>query len=482
MKSHKFDMLGQIDALNKPITFISKSGYNSQFIIIDNILYSASGNSASWTNYTTGRGSDNQNPFYGLDNFKRVPIPSSSPIVEAGGGYIEYGYVLLEDGDLYTWGANNRGACGLGHTTNTPIPTLAAEDVTNVYSHPSNGCYAINDCRLFIKKTDGYIYGCGDNGYGALGLNDTTDRDEFTKITALGTTVESFWNMGSLYGCSVAQKTDKSIWLCGYNGYGQLGTGDTGSLDEFTDLTSAWPGDVGEGADLINVIGQFGYHTGSAYSYSSLGMLFDDGADTLLRMSGYNAQGQLGDTTLTQRTSPVTPNVGSGRIDKIAGMGGVLTVNCLKEDGNLLAWGYNNYGQVGDGSTNNRSTPAVVESNVEDIFSDGMDLNTHGYMNQSFIKKTDKQLYGCGYNTYYSLGLGNNTNPITSHTRVLMPYDEEVVDIGHYCTTGSTRIILFRTLSNNLYACGYNVQYGIKALSTVGVYVPTQIRLPEVST
>jgi alpha-tubulin suppressor-like RCC1 family protein len=476
MKAHGFTMLGQIDWLNKPITFISKSGYNTQFIIIDDILYSTSGSSASWTNYTTGRGSDNQNPFYGLDNFKQVPIPSSSPIVDAGGGHAECAYALLEDGDLYTWGYNSKGSCGLGHTTNTPNPTLAAEDVTDVYVHPSNGCYSVNDVRLYIKKTDDYIYGTGYNGTGALGLGDTTNRDEFTKITALGTTVESFWNMGTTYGCAVAQKADKSIWVCGYGGYGQLGLGNTTTYDEFQDATSDWcnAGDT----TLIQVIGAFRYYTSSAAGGCSVGMLFDNDNATLLRMSGLNSSGELGDTTLTQRTSPVTPNVGSGRIDKIAGMGGILTVNCLKEDGDLYAWGRNGEGQVGDGTTTAENTPSVIQSDVEDIFSDGLDAHTYGYKNQSFIRKTDKQLYGCGFNQYYALGLGHATTPITSHTRVLMPYDEEVVDIGHYCTTGNTKEILFRTLSNRLYACGYNGQNGITDNSTVGCYVPTQIRLP----
>ena len=33
----------------------------------------------------------------------------------------------------------------------------------------------------------------------------------------------------------------------------------------------------------------------------------------------------------------------------------------LKVDGTLLAWGYNNYGQLGDGSTTNRSQPVTVK-------------------------------------------------------------------------------------------------------------------------
>ena len=467
---------GVITEIPKGISFLSKSGYNSQFVVIDGILHSTSGNSAGYANHTTSRGTDNQNPFYGLDNFKEVSLPSSAAIVDVGGGYLHFAYALLEDGKLYAWGKNGTGLLGQDHSNDVPTPINVAINVTNVYSHPTNGGYPIDNTRLYIKKTDGYIYGAGYNGYGALGLDDTTTRDLFTQITDLGTTVESFWNMGSQYGCAVAQKADKSIWVAGYNGYGQLGTGDTTSLDEFTDVTSAWNA---SGGTLINVIGVFGRHNGTTgYSIGSMGMFFDDGTDTSLKMSGYNGHGQLGDTTTTQRTTPITPNVGAGRIAKVAGMGGLLVVNVLKEDGNLYAWGYNGYGTVGDGTVTNRTTPSIVQTDVEDIFSDGMEVNTYGSRTHSFIKKTDKQLYGCGYNQYFCLGLGHATTPIKTHTRVLMPYDEEVIGIGHFSTTGSTRTILFQTASDKLYTCGYNGNYGIIDISTVGVYVPTQIRLP----
>ena len=467
---------GVITELSKEITFLSKAGYNSQFVIIDNILYSASGSSAGHTNYTTGRGSDNQNPYYGLYNFKRVPLPSSSPIVEVGGGYANFAYALLENGDLYTWGLNGQGQCGLGNTTNTPIPTSAAAHVTNVYSHPTNGGYANSGNRLYIKKTDGYIYGTGDNASGALGQDDVTDRDEFTQITDLGTTVESFWNMGSTYGCAVAQKADKSIWVCGNNSDGQLGLGNTTSpIDEFADVTSAWNASA---STLINVIGAFGYYTSGLVVICVLGMFFDDGTNTSLKMCGENTQSELGDTTTTDRTTPITPNVGSGRIAKVTGLSGIMTTHCLKEDGNLYSWGYNGQGLVGDGSTTNENTPTINATDVIDIFCDGASYERYGYYNQMFIKKSDNQLYAVGYNSYAQCGIGNTTTPIQTFTRVLMPYDEEVIEIGNFVTTGSGNIIIAQTASNKLYAWGYNVQNGISASATVNCYAPTQVRLP----
>ena len=72
---------------------------------------------------------------------------------------------------------------------------------------------------------------------------------------------------------------------------------------------------------------------------------------------GYNNEGQLGDGTTTQRTTPVQVSGLSGVI-AIAG-GGYHTI-ALKSDGTVYAWGRNSEGQLGDGTTTQRTTPVQV--------------------------------------------------------------------------------------------------------------------------
>lgn len=78
-------------------------------------------------------------------------------------------------------------------------------------------------------------------------------------------------------------------------------------------------------------------------------------ADGSLWAWGANDLGQLGDGTTIDRTSPV--QIGVGYIALAAGSTHSLA---LKANGSLWAWGNNNYGQLGDGTTTKRSSPVQI--------------------------------------------------------------------------------------------------------------------------
>ena len=80
-------------------------------------------------------------------------------------------------------------------------------------------------------------------------------------------------------------------------------------------------------------------------------------ADGTLWAWGYNGYGQLGDGTTTHRRTPV--RIGTGTNWAHVVVGPFHTV-AIKADGTLWAWGNNEYGQLGDGTTTNRSTPMQV--------------------------------------------------------------------------------------------------------------------------
>jgi alpha-tubulin suppressor-like RCC1 family protein len=71
---------------------------------------------------------------------------------------------------------------------------------------------------------------------------------------------------------------------------------------------------------------------------------------------GYNFWGQLGDGSTTDRTTPVQVLTGVSAV--AAGADHTLA---LKQDGSLWDWGSSSNGQLGDGSSGPHPTPVLVQ-------------------------------------------------------------------------------------------------------------------------
>ena len=165
-------------------------------------------------------------------------------------------------------------------------------------------------------------------------------------------------------------KEDGSLWMCGWNYYGQIGDGTSRNI-------RIAPVKVMDDVKYVDV----DFHTA---------IIKEDGS---LWMSGRNDDGQLGDGTNCGRNTPV----------KV--MDGVKYVSCgnahtaiLKEDGSLWTCGSNKFGQLGDGTNDSgRNTPLKVMNNVKYV--------TCGTCHTAVIKE-DGSLWMCGLNTYGQLGDG----------------------------------------------------------------------------
>jgi len=133
----------------------------------------------------------------------------------------------------------------------------------------------------------------------------------------------------------------------------------------------------------------------SAGGYHSL-ILKNDGS---LYSVGRNNYGQLGDGTTTQRTTPVKI------MDSVSSIatGGYHSL-ILKNDDSLYGVGSNGFGQLGDGTTTQRTTPVKIMDSVSSIA-------TGGY--HSLILKTDGSLYSVGRNSDGQLGDGTKTHRTT---------------------------------------------------------------------
>lgn len=171
-------------------------------------------------------------------------------------------------------------------------------------------------------------------------------------------------------------------------------------------------------------------------SNSSAGIK-DDGT---LWTWGYNSSGQLG-TNMTPAMSNLPVMVGTDRDwDKIS-VGGDFCM-ALKKDGSLWGWGRNNYGQLGDGTTTNKSIPVKMGTATWKMIS-------LGFVHVLAIKN-DGTLWSWGYNAHGQLGDGStytNSNP----TMISSLQDWQQVAAGCYHSLALR--------GSGAYAWGFN-EYG----------------------
>jgi alpha-tubulin suppressor-like RCC1 family protein len=464
---------------------MNKTGHNSALAIINGRLYSAHGDSSSHSYHTSGRGTDtNDGALFGIHKFRTVPLPTDSPIKTVIGSNFCRAGVLFENGDLWMWGKNINGQCGNGTTSAIDIPELVATNVVQIYDHPSCNEYNGDHGFTVILKSDGYLYSTGYNGNGQLGIGSTTSQSSFTQMSNITAgTVKNVWPMGTTFGATVVQLNDNTLLVCGDNNQGALGDGTTTDITTPTDLTSAWlPGSptdyevkyIGYSGRRFDGTTDNAAHTMIIFAEDSLG-------NQSIKACGFNTYGSLGDTTTTQRTTPVTPTgIPTSGIVDFAASGGILTCRLLKDNGDLWAWGYNGVGQCGDGTTTAKSTPALVESNVARILDYGHNSYRNSWYVTNYIQKTDGYYYAVGEGNYHYIGIGDSTSDQTSYTKMELYLEdgEEIEQMGTMFTDGYLGVKYFYTNYGNLYAWGSGSNSGLTGGDASGnAQIPHLVRL-----
>src|SRR5207237_129666 len=128
---------------------------------------------------------------------------------------------------------------------------------------------------------------------------------------------------------------------------------------------------------------------------------------------GVNVYGQLGDGTTTNSSTPVqVRNLSGGGRSGERGVGGGLSHSwALKSDGTVWAWGYNGDGELGDGTTTNSSWPVQVRD-LSGGYLSGVVAVAGGNLH-SLALKSDGTVWAWGYNGDGELGNGTTTNSST---------------------------------------------------------------------
>ncbi len=154
---------------------------------------------------------------------------------------------------------------------------------------------------------------------------------------------------------------------------------------------------------------------------------------------GYNDYGQIGDNSNDTRTAPV--QVGGGMNGLVAVSAGDYHTLALKSDGTVYAWGYNSFGQLGDNSNISKNYPVQVSglTGVVAIAAGG---------SHSLALKCDGSVWGWGNNSSGQLGNGTNS---TSYVPVQMNGGKVYKAIA----AGYIHSVLLR-FDGEVRTCGYN--------------------------
>ena len=189
------------------------------------------------------------------------------------------------------------------------------------------------------QKSPG-LFVWGLNTAGQLGDNTITAKSSPIQTISTGTNWKRISDSSSASSHTAAIKTDGTLWLWGNNSFGQLG-------DNTTVLKSSPVQTVSAGTNWKQV--------GSGSSFT--GAIKNDGS---LWTWGQNSNGQLGDNSIIEKSSPVQTVSGGTNWEKISS--GSSHIAAIKTDGTLWLWGNNSQGQLGDNTVTNRSSPVQTVS------------------------------------------------------------------------------------------------------------------------
>jgi len=254
----------------------------------------------------------------------------------------------------FTPGTSCTGDCSQYYDSGTEVALTAAPNNTSVFKGWGGACIGTGSCTVTMN-----------------------DEQEVTASFLPKRMVAA----GSSHTLAVV---GDDVWGWGGNSLGQVGDGTTTQRNRPVQLS---------GLAGISAIA-----TGPGASHS----LAQKNDNTLLAW-GYNGQGQLGDGTTTQRTSPVEI---PGLSQVIAISGGGASSMSLRSDGTVWAWGSNGFGQLGDGTTTQRTSPVPITGLLETLA-----IASGGY--HSVAITSDGAVWTWGQNWFGQIGDGTTADHLS---------------------------------------------------------------------
>lgn len=262
---------------------------------------------------------------------RSVPVKSDLKFREIVAGD-EHTCAWTAEGKAYCWGRNKEGQLGDGSTTSRFDPVPVKGDL--IFRRLSAG--GKHTCGV---GTDGVTYCWGNDYVGAVGVG--LDRAE-TSPQAVGKGL-GFKEVHAGRDHTCALTGSGRVYCWGNNTYGQLGIGS----------------DRRDKVALRNPVdGNLAFTALTVGAKHSCGLT----SDGELYCWGDNTSGQLGNGSIGERGNQRRP-LPSATGERFTSVSAGATHTCgVTTEGEVLCWGDNSEGQLGDGTVIQRSTPAKVKA------------------------------------------------------------------------------------------------------------------------
>ena len=384
-------------------------------------------------------------------------MPKGKKIVQTANGN-GYSLALSADGTVYTWGRNEYGQLGNGVTaTNSPVPVAVKTAGT-----PMEGKTIVQiSAKVWYAlalASDGTVYSWGFNSWGQLGSGTSGTANNASAPVAVktaGTPMEGKTIVQVAAGAthSLALATDGTIYAWGKNEYGQLGNDSTTNSPVPVAVKTA--GTPMDGKTIIQI------HAGYEHSLA----LASDGT---VYAWGRNNSGQLGKNDATDTHIPAavqtlgTPMAGKVIVQLAAGNSQSMA---LASDGTVYTWGWNQYGQLGNGTTTNSRIPIAIVTTGTPLA--GKIISQIAAGNAHALAMTDDgTVYTWGWNQYGQLGNNSTINsslPVIVKTTGTPLAGKMITQIA----SGGSPNSLVLANDGTMYTWGWG-QYGQLGDSTIG--------------
>jgi alpha-tubulin suppressor-like RCC1 family protein len=254
--------------------------------------------------------------------------------------------------------------------------------------------YAAGNNHALVLTSDGKLFAWGQNNRGQFG--DGTAVNAPLPVAVNMTGVLAGKTVKAIAGCmdsSAVLTEDGKVYTWGNNSNGQLGVG--------SNIDSLLPVAVVSGGSLAGkVVDQI------ACGFNHMLALTRDGQ---IFAWGLNTSYQLGNNTITSTTVPtaVTMTALAGKtVTKIVSHNSHSFA--LTQDGWLYGWGYNNYGQIGNGTGVNVQIPTLVPRTGALAGKTLTDVSVG--MQHSLALSSDGQVFAWGWNNNGQLGVNSTTS------------------------------------------------------------------------